>query len=267
MGKSERKKPKRSQSDILGVSKKEKKMQSERNLEDTKKEKKKPKRSQSDILGVSKKDRKKERKVQSERNLEDTKKEKKKKDRKLQSERNLDAKKEKKKPKRSKSEMIPVKKKSKKKEERPKSDRSLGEFVSRSFKVGFASIKEGGSLLLDNISNHTDPSFVKGEKAKGEKMSKSERKIMKPKPGQKFVEFCKSGDDESCGLVLEVKGNFVFVKSVEQPAPSHNSHPKDRIIALNGKKIEDYNKDMKLITATLESGKPIRLVIDPTMLR
>merc|ERR1712207_88057 len=103
-------------------------------------------------------------------------------------------------------------------------------------------------------------------KQKFDKLSKSEKRIMKPKPGERFVEFEKCVDDPSSGLQLEVKGNFVFVKAVQHPAPEHNLHPRDRVIALNGKKIEAYNKDMNLITATLESGNPIRLVINPTAL-
>jgi len=274
--KDKKKKEKKSKLEGSTDDKKEKKKgrkpKSERDL-DLRKEKKKPKRSKSMVVS-SKKEKKKERKVKSERNLEE-KKEKKKKDKKIKSERTLDEMKEKKQPKRSKSEIVGVDKKTKKKDKQPKSERSLGEFVSRSFTTGLHSINEGDSkgtrkndrsLLLD-ISNHTDPSFVKEEKVKLQKMSKAERKIMKPKIGEKFVEFCKSGDDEQSGLVLEVKGNFVFVKSVEKPAPTHNLHPRDRVIALNGKKIEDYNKDIDLITTSVESGTAVRLVISPTMLR
>lgn len=271
------KKKKKSKSEGKSEEKKEKKKdrkgKSERNLGETK-EKKKLKRSKSLVVAGDKKERKKERKIKSERDLG----QKKRKEKKPKSEKKVGEKKEKKKLKRAKSEIIEVGvKKSKKKDKKAKSSRDLGELVSKSFKIGLPSIKEDDArgtartertLLLDDFSDHTDVSLVKtAKKVKLDKMSKAEKKVMKPKPGQKFVEFCKSGDDPTSGLELEVKGNFVFVKSVQHPAPSKNLHHKDRIIALNGKKIEDYKKDMTAITATLESGNPIRLVIDPTMLR
>jgi len=184
--------------------------------------------------------------------------------------------------KKPKSEKLDGGKKSKKDKKAKSSKEDFGQLVSKSFKLGGSSVdeekprSENTFLLTDSfsrLSNHSNHSFIdslleaQGSKKKLDKMSKAEKKIMKPKPGERFVEFEKCHDDPSSGLQLEVRGNFVFVKSVQSPAPSHHLHPKDRVIALNGKKIEDYKKDMSLITATLESGNPIRMVINPTSLR
>jgi len=162
-------------------------------------------------------------------------------------------------------------------------EEGFGELVSKSFKIGGSSVTDEEvastserSLLLSDSYSHLSTSvhssgidsfLMDVPKQKFDKLSKAEKKIMKPKPGERFVEFEKCVDDPSSGLQLEVKGNFVFVKAVQYPAPEHNLHARDRIIALNGKKIEDYSKDMGLITATLESGNPIRLIINPTALR
>merc|ERR1712157_495163 len=210
-----------------------------------------------------------------------------KKEKKPKSERKPKSEKKPKSMKKPKSEILDGGKKSKKDKKDKSSNEDFGQLVSKSFKFGSAESEqprgETTFLLTDSfshLSNHStnlsggsNHSFidslleVQSAKKKLDKMSKAEKKIMKPKPGERFVEFEKCYEDPSSGLELEVRGNFVFVKSVQSPAPSHHLHPKDRVIALNGKKIEDYKKDMGLITATLESGNPIRMVINPTALR
>jgi len=97
---------------------------------------------------------------------------------------------------------------------------------------------------------------------------------MDPLPGQKYVEFSKNGGDgeskvigDPSGLDVEIKGKYIYLSKVEHPAPSHHLHAGDRVIALNGKKIEKYQKDLSKIRESLENFNVIRLVIDPTMLR
>jgi len=98
--------------------------------------------------------------------------------------------------------------------------------------------------------------------------------VMDPVPGQRYVEFSKNGDDgdskvkgDPSGLDVKLKGNYIYLAKVEHPAPAHNLHVGDRLIALNGKKIEKYNKDLVAIRKTLENYNVIRMVIDPTNLR
>jgi PDZ domain-containing secreted protein len=97
---------------------------------------------------------------------------------------------------------------------------------------------------------------------------------MDPAPGQKYVEFSKNGADgdvkvkgDPSGLDVEIKDKYIFLSKVDDPAPSHHLHAGDRIIALNGKKIEKYDKDLTAIRDILENYNVIRLVIDPTMQR
>ena len=97
---------------------------------------------------------------------------------------------------------------------------------------------------------------------------------MDPMPGQKYVEYSKNGDNgdatvkgDPSGLDVEIKHKYIYLSKVEHPAPSHNLHVGDRVIALNGKRIEKYNKDLGTIRETLENKNVIRLVVDPTMLR
>lgn len=260
--------------------KKEKKAKAEKKLGD-KKEKKKTKKAKTDKKLLTEKKRLKKEKAA--KKLEE-KKEKKKKAKKPKSDAKLtetkeERKEKKKKAKKPKSDTklmeMKEEKKEKKKGKKAKSMKDLGELTTKCFKIGLPSIKETNSpvtsrtertVILDDLSLDLMTELEKPKK-KLDKMSKAEKKIMRPAPGQRFVEFQKSGDDELSGLELEIKGNFVFVKNVQAPAPSKNLHPKDRIIALNGKKIEDYKKDLTAINSTLESGNPIRLVIDPTALR
>merc|ERR1711935_505249 len=95
-----------------------------------------------------------------------------------------------------------------------------------------------------------------------------------PLPGQKYVEFSKNKDDgeskvkaDPSGLDVELRGKYIYLSKVESPAPSHHLHVKDRVIALNGKKIEKYDNDLGAIREILENHNVIRLVIDPTALR
>merc|ERR1712003_106573 len=254
------------------MGKKEKKGKSEKNLVEKERKKKKDKKAKS-VKDLGEKKSKKEKKPKSMK--------------KPKSEKKPKSMKKPKSEKKQKSEKLEGGKKSKKDKKAKSSDEDFGQLVSKSFKFGSAESEQPRSettfLLTDSfshLSNHStnlsggsNHSFidslleVQSAKKKLDKMTKAEKKIMKPKPGERFVEFEKCYEDPSSGLELEVKGNFVFVKSVQSPAPAHNLHPRDRVIALNGKKIEDYKKDMSLITATLESGNPIRMVINPTSLR
>merc|ERR1712176_365819 len=280
-----------------GKKKKEKKSKAEGKTKDKKEKKGKKGKSvkfseeKPEKDAADKKTKKKSKKGKSEKNLVE-KEGKKKKEKKAKSEKKLGEKKSKKekKPKsmkKPKSEILEGGKKSKKDKKAKSSNEDFGQLVSKSFKIGSAETEQPRSettfLLTDsfshlsnhstNLSSGSNHSFIdslleaQSSKKKLDKLSKAEKKIMKPKPGERFVEFEKCYEDPSSGLELEVKGNFVFVKSVQSPAPAHNLHPRDRVIALNGKKIEAYNKDMNLIRATLESGNPIRLVINPTALR
>jgi len=97
---------------------------------------------------------------------------------------------------------------------------------------------------------------------------------MDPMPGQKYVEYSKDGDNgetkikgDPSGLDVEIKGKYIYLSKVEHPAPSHHLHVGDRLIALNGKKIEKYKNDLGKVRDSLENNNVVRLVIDPTMLR
>jgi len=95
---------------------------------------------------------------------------------------------------------------------------------------------------------------------------------MDPLPGQKYVEYSKDGNDGesqvkgiSCGLDIQKKGKYMYLSKVEHPAPSHNLHVGDRVIALNGKKIEKYKSTSDMIKK-MTNNNVVRLVVDPTML-
>eukprot|EP00536_Pseudo-nitzschia_multiseries_P011550 jgi/Psemu1/308330/fgenesh1_kg.400_\ len=96
---------------------------------------------------------------------------------------------------------------------------------------------------------------------------------MDPMPGQKYVEYSKDGDDGEtkvkdvdCGLKLKKKGKYVYLASVKHPAPAHNLNKGDRVIAVNGKKIESYDDDLKAVKKSMDNNNVVRLVVDPTML-
>eukprot|EP00537_Pseudo-nitzschia_pungens_P007122 CAMPEP_0172361604 /NCGR_PEP_ID=MMETSP1060-20121228/5417_1 /TAXON_ID=37318 /ORGANISM="Pseudo-nitzschia pungens, Strain cf. cingulata" /LENGTH=116 /DNA_ID=CAMNT_0013083925 /DNA_START=326 /DNA_END=676 /DNA_ORIENTATION=- len=97
---------------------------------------------------------------------------------------------------------------------------------------------------------------------------------MDPMPGQKYVEYSKDGEDGETkvknvdsGLTFKKKGKYIYLAKVAHPAPAHNLHEGDRVIALNGKKIESYNDNLKLMKKSIDDNNVVRLVIDPTMLR
>jgi len=69
----------------------------------------------------------------------------------------------------------------------------------------------------------------------------------------------------SCGLDIQKKGKYMYLSKVEHPAPSHNLHVGDRVIALNGKKIEKYKSTSDMIKK-MTNNNVVRLVVDPTML-
>jgi len=97
---------------------------------------------------------------------------------------------------------------------------------------------------------------------------------MDPLPGQKYVEFSKDGDDGNskvkgvnCGLNVEKKGKYIFLCKVEYPAPIATLHVGDRVIAINGKKVEKYDNDLSAMVKTMTNNNVVKLVVDPTMLR
>jgi PDZ domain-containing secreted protein len=57
----------------------------------------------------------------------------------------------------------------------------------------------------------------------------------------------------------------VYLSKVEHPAPAHNLKVGDRIVALNGKKIEAYDS-LDAIRNEIHNNNVVRLVVDPTML-
>lgn len=69
----------------------------------------------------------------------------------------------------------------------------------------------------------------------------------------------------SCGLDIQKKGKYMYLSKVEHPAPSHNLHVGDRVIALNGKKIEKYKSTSDMVKK-MTNNNVVRLVVDPTML-
>ena len=97
---------------------------------------------------------------------------------------------------------------------------------------------------------------------------------MDPMPGQKYVEFSKNGSDgeskikgDDSGLDVHKKGKYIYLRKVKHPAPKHNLHVGDRVIALNGKKIEKYNNNLKAMKDAMNNNNVVQLVVDPTMLR
>lgn len=96
---------------------------------------------------------------------------------------------------------------------------------------------------------------------------------MDPLPGQRYVEFSKNKHDgeskvkgDPSGLDVKQKGKFIFLSKVEKPAPAHNLRVGDRVIALNGKKIEKYKNDLAAMRETMDNNNVVRLVVDPTLL-
>jgi hypothetical protein len=99
--------------------------------------------------------------------------------------------------------------------------------------------------------------------------------IMDPMPGEKYVEFSKDGADGDrksnidSGLDVETKpghGNRIYLAKVQYPAPAHHLHPGDRLVALNGKSVEEY-PSLDSIRDEFATKNVVRMVVDPTMLR
>jgi len=97
---------------------------------------------------------------------------------------------------------------------------------------------------------------------------------MSPLPGQKYVEFSKNKEDgqskvkgDDSGLDVHKKGKYIYLSKVKHPAPSHNLHVGDRVIAMNGKKIEKFKNDLTAMKDDMDNNNVVRLVVDPTMLR
>jgi len=95
---------------------------------------------------------------------------------------------------------------------------------------------------------------------------------MDPTPGQIYVEFSKDGNDGNskvkgvnCGLNVEKRGKYIYLCKVEYPAPK-TLHLGDRVIAINGKKVEKYENDLCAMVKTMTDNNVVRLVVDPTML-
>mmetsp|Transcript_13814 Transcript_13814/g.29057 ORF Transcript_13814/g.29057 Transcript_13814/m.29057 type:complete len:112 (-) Transcript_13814:180-515(-) len=96
---------------------------------------------------------------------------------------------------------------------------------------------------------------------------------MDPLPGEKFVEYSKNGEDgdvknkgDPSGLEFITKGKFFFLSKVEHPAPAHNLHVGDRVLALNGKRIEKYSS-LSAIQEQAENHNVVRILVSPTTLR
>mmetsp|Transcript_28198 Transcript_28198/g.46746 ORF Transcript_28198/g.46746 Transcript_28198/m.46746 type:complete len:115 (-) Transcript_28198:253-597(-) len=98
--------------------------------------------------------------------------------------------------------------------------------------------------------------------------------VMDPKPGERYVEYSKDGFDGDVkssvdsGLDVENKPNLgsnIYLSKVTAPAPEHNLKIGDRLVALNGKKIESYGS-LEAVRKELASKNVICMVIDPTMI-
>jgi len=106
-------------------------------------------------------------------------------------------------------------------------------------------------------------------------MAGEEYDVMDPLPGQRYVEYSKDGWDgdtkreDDSGLDIHHKKNHgeerIYLSKVEHPAPAHNLKVGDRLVALNGKKIESYSS-LDAIRKEIHNHNVVRLVVDPTML-
>lgn len=98
---------------------------------------------------------------------------------------------------------------------------------------------------------------------------------MDPLPGQLYVEYSKDGGDGNrktqadSGLDVTKRkghGNRIYLSRVTHPA-STKLNVGDRLVALNGKKIEDYAGNLDKIRDTFTNGNVVRLLVDPTMVK
>jgi hypothetical protein len=101
--------------------------------------------------------------------------------------------------------------------------------------------------------------------------------VMDPVPGQLFVEFMKDGGDgtttsedvSDSGLDVEFKKGHkdrIYISRVEPPA-SDKLTVGDRLIAMNGKSIESFGRNLDEIRQVLNHNNVIQLLVDPTMLK
>ena len=109
-------------------------------------------------------------------------------------------------------------------------------------------------------------------------MSDVGRGIMDPQPGQRFVEFskdsfgAKKSEDGGLDSGLDVMtkpgyGNRIYIAKVDGIAAQAGAqiNPGDRIVSLNGKKIESYGS-LDDIRNEFFVKNTIAMVTDPTML-
>jgi hypothetical protein len=98
---------------------------------------------------------------------------------------------------------------------------------------------------------------------------------MDPLPGQLYVEYSKDGGDGETKTAAESgldvtkrpgHGNRIYLSKVTHPASSR-LNVGDRLLALNGKKIEEYSGNLDSIRDAFTNGNVVRLLIDPTMLK
>ena len=102
--------------------------------------------------------------------------------------------------------------------------------------------------------------------------------VMDLVPGQRFVEFSKDshGGKKSgeggldAGLDIETKpgyGNKIYISKVEGIAAQSGAqvNPGDRLVALNGKKIEAF-ADLDAIREEFFVKNTIQMITDPTLL-
>jgi C-terminal processing protease CtpA/Prc len=103
--------------------------------------------------------------------------------------------------------------------------------------------------------------------------------VMDPKPGQRFVEFSKDGHGGkksegegglASGLDVETRqgyGKKIYISKVEGIAAQAGAqiNPGDRVVALNGKKIEAYGS-LDEIRSEFTIKNTVAMITDPTML-
>lgn len=98
---------------------------------------------------------------------------------------------------------------------------------------------------------------------------------MDPRPGQLYVEYSKDGGDGETKTAAESgldvtkragHGNRVYLSKVTHPASSR-LNVGDRLVAVNGNKIEKFSGDLDSIRRTLTDRNVVRLLVEPTMIK
>jgi PDZ domain len=104
---------------------------------------------------------------------------------------------------------------------------------------------------------------------------RNEVHAMDPLPGQLYVEYSKDGGDgetktaAESGLDVTKKagyGDRIYLSRVAYPASS-KLHVGDRLVALNGRRVEKFGGDLDAIRKTMTNGNVVRLLVDPTMIK